>query len=67
VDGIDQVQTDAPPDPSVNLSPGASLNAPNVPQGTTKEPYNIGWTYAGGLIYLGGDPNDETSWKKAGE
>ena len=67
VDGIDQVQTDAPPDSSVNLSPGASLNAPNVPQGTTNGSYKIGGTYAGGLIYLGGDPNDETSWKKAGE
>ena len=48
----------APPAPKADNS-----TQPKAAQGG----YTIGGTYAGGLIYLGGDPNDETSWKKAGE
>lgn len=29
--------------------------------------YQIGKQYKGGLTYLGGDPNDESSWQKSGQ
>jgi hypothetical protein len=39
-------------------------NPPPTTNKTAMKGYKIGATYKGGLKYLGGDPNDETSWKK---
>lgn len=39
-----------------------STTSPVQPQ--SAQGYKIGATYKGGLTYLGGDPNDEKSWKQ---
>lgn len=56
--------------PQANLTPPPTLTpamgAPTMPTPRAAvAPYKIGGRYAGGLVYIGGDPADQNSWQQS--